>query len=128
MLIKNAFNPKLILMFIVIVDNMLMPIMLPYPILSTLFEDQILHLDAPTEGLATAANFMLLFNIGNAIPAMIFLLYDYYKRKSSKILYGIEGPSIIHAIEVPLFLVLNAGIVMTVSYVISSFSGLKKNR
>lgn len=55
-------------------------------------------------------------------------LHDYYKRKSSKILYGIEGPSVWRAIEGPLCIFINAVIVLTITYVTSSFSGLKKNR
>ena len=55
-------------------------------------------------------------------------LYEYYKRKASKILYGIEGPSVWRAIEAPLLIFINAVVLLTITYVASSFSGLKKNR
>jgi hypothetical protein len=55
-------------------------------------------------------------------------VYDYYKRKSSRILWGIEGPSFWKVIEGPLFYFINAVVVVTITYVTSSFSGLKKNR
>lgn len=55
-------------------------------------------------------------------------VYDYYKRKSSKILWGIEGPSLWRVIEAPLCIFINAVVVLTITYVTSSFSGLKKNR
>lgn len=59
---------------------------------------------------------------------MMSFMYDYYKRKSAKILYGIESPSVWRALEGPVCLFLNAVIVLTITYVASSFSGLKKDR
>ncbi len=59
---------------------------------------------------------------------IMYLLYEYHKRKSSKILYGIENPSILRIVEGPILIALNAVVVLTASYVVSSFSGLKQNR
>jgi hypothetical protein len=69
-----------------------------------------------------------MLNVTNLLGVTMSLLYNYYKRKSSRILWGIEGPSVWKIIEDPLFIFINAVVVLTITYVTSSFSGLKKNR
>ena len=91
-------------------------------------QDQLLGWDAPTEGLLKPINFFVLLNVTNLMAVMMALVYDYYKRKSSRILWGIEGPSVWRALEGPVCFFLNAVIILTITYVTSSFSGLKKNR
>jgi len=76
-----------------VAEMLLMPILIPWPIFSIQIQDQLLHVEAP-EGMLSARTFFILFNVMNilCIPSPFF--YEYYKRKSSKILYGIDSPSI----------------------------------
>lgn len=128
MFFRYSISPKSLLMLIVITENFLLPIIVPYLVFTIQIQDQILHWEAPNEGLLKPMNFFIMLNLTNLMAIVMALIYDNYKRKSSKILYGIEGPSLWRAIEAPLLMFINAVVVLTITYVTSSFSGLRKNR
>lgn len=127
LMFKKSFSLKSLLLIFVVFENFLMPIIIPYAVFSIVIQDRLLEWEAP-EGILAPINFFTLFNITNFFGTVMVLLYEYQKRKSSKILYGIESPSIFRIIEAPIFVAINAVVIMTIAYVVSSFSSLKKNR
>lgn len=88
MFFRYSFNVRSLLVIFVVMENFLMPIVIPYAVFSIIIQDRLLHWEAP-EGILSPINFFILFNLTNLFGVIMCLLYDYYKRKSSKILYGI---------------------------------------
>jgi hypothetical protein len=128
MFFRYSSSCKSFLVLVVISENFLIPIIVPCCIFVIQIQDQLLGLDAPNEGLLKPINFFILLSVTNLLAVIMTFVYDYYKRKSSKILWGIEGSSLWRVIEAPLCIFINAVVVLTITYVTSSFSGLKKNR
>lgn len=110
-----------------LLDNYLMPIFLPYPVASVIFEDRVLGWDAP-DGILAPSTFWIMFNIFNFLGMGVCLFYQYYRRKAEKIIYGKESHHVLRCLETPLLFGLHSVFVMTLAYAISSFSGLKKDR
>jgi hypothetical protein len=127
LMFRKSFNLKSLLFIFVVCENLLIPIIVPYAVFSILIQDQLLQWEAP-EGILSPVVFLTLFNLANLFGAIMILLYEYNKRKSSKILYGIENPSLLRVLEGPIFIALNAVVILSISYIVSSFSGLRKNR
>ena len=94
MMFRKSLTLKSLLVLYVVMDNFLMPIIIPYSVFSIQIQDRVLHWEAPQEGLLKPINFFVLLNATNVFGVLMSLMYDAYKRKASKILYGIEGPAI----------------------------------
>lgn len=104
-----------------------MPIIIPWSIASIIFQDEIIHISAP-EGLLSPRNYAILFNITNLFAFISAMFYEYFKRKSSKIIYGIDSPSVFRYVESSMFYGFNVLVLMTSTYILGSFGNLKKNR
>jgi len=48
MFFRKSFTPKSLLLVIVVVDNFVMPIVIPYAVIAIQIQDMVLHWDAPT--------------------------------------------------------------------------------
>lgn len=127
MFFKYSMTFKSLGVILVLLDFFLMPILIPYAVMSIFFEDQVLHWAAP-EGILAPVSFFAIINFCNVLAVFMALIYDYNKRKASKILYGIESPSIWRVIEGPLLMFVNAVIVLTITYATSAFKGLKSGQ
>lgn len=88
MFFRTSLNFKSLIVVLTVLDNFLMPIIIPYAVMSNIFYDQVLHFEAPG-GILAPINFTILLNVTNFMGVLMCLLCDYNKRKSSKILYGI---------------------------------------
>lgn len=69
-----------------------------------------------------------MFNVASALMLVSCMMFEYYKRRCSKILYGIESPHILRSLEAPIFSTINIMALMTPAYVLGSFGNLRRNR
>ena len=127
MLFKTKFSFKSLCLVLSVIEMILLPIIMPWILISLIFFDEVLHVDAPT-GFLNPKYCMIMWNISSFSMLISCILFENYKRSCSKALYGIENPHIIRCLEAPIFSTINILIYMTPTYILAAFGNLKKNR
>lgn len=97
MFFRNEFSFKSLYLVFTVMEMILMPIIIPWTLVSTFIFDGILHVDAP-EGFLNPKNCIIMINMASFFMLISCLLFEYYKRNCSKILYGIESPHILRSL------------------------------
>lgn len=127
MLFKSKFSFKSLFVVVSVIEMICLPIIMPWILISLIFFDEVLHVEAPT-GILNPKYCIAMWNASSLLMLVSCILYEKYKRSCSKALYGIENPHILRCFETPIFSLINILTYMTPAYILASFGNLKKNR
>lgn len=127
MFFRTKFSFKSLFLVLNVIEMILLPIIMPWILISLIFFDEILQVDAPT-GFLNPKYCIFMWNAASLLMLIGCLLFEYYKRSCSKALYGIENPHILRIFEAPILSMVNILTYMTPAYILGSFGNLKKNR
>lgn len=129
MLFTHKFKPMNFVVWFQIFETFVMPGVMPWVFISLFLQSNVLYFNREVpENLHQPIVATILFNMVSVLSTAGYFLYEYFKRKSNRIIYKRENESIWRAIEYPLSFVANLFFISVPTFVLAAFGSLNADR